>query len=62
MRRLLLLTVLLALVIALPLVHGGEAGGNGKWRGYATECVTVERTYQDGTSEINRYGVCEVDS
>jgi hypothetical protein len=25
-----------------------------------TECVTTERTYQDGTSEINAYGVCPV--
>lgn len=27
-------------------------------KGSATECVTVERTYQDGTSEVNAYGIC----
>ncbi len=50
LRTALATALLLALVIAPAWAKGGDH--------YATECVTVERTYQDGTSEINRYGEC----
>ena len=49
LRTALATVALLMLAFAPAWAKGGDH--------YATECVTVERAYQDGTSEINRYGV-----
>lgn len=54
MTNLLGITLATVALLALAIVPALAKGGND----YATECVTVERTYQDGTSEINRYGEC----